>query len=150
MSLASAIISLFQPNWCLEPAPLIETIVTKLSPWMYINLIVEHSQLYLPILNVHFGGPGTAGAAASAAEAQELLTTVLPAAAAAAVTSGGRPASPRRFAAKVRTGARLRSMLGSPCPAWVSMPVQHACVSMPVQHAWVSMPVQHAWVSMPV
>ncbi|KAG1655546.1 hypothetical protein FOA52_001952, partial [Chlamydomonas sp. UWO 241] len=46
MSLISAMVALFVPGWCLEPAPLIDTIVTKASPWLYFNLVASHSQLW--------------------------------------------------------------------------------------------------------
>lgn len=45
LSLLSAIISIFQPNWCTGPPPTINTLLMRISSWSYFNVVLRQSQV---------------------------------------------------------------------------------------------------------
>lgn len=45
MSLINAMVGIFVPTWCTGPPAFIDTLQTKLNPWLYFNCIVRQSQV---------------------------------------------------------------------------------------------------------
>ncbi len=53
MSLISAIINIFLPGWGRPPTGPEAGLLTFAWPWMYINLVLRDSQLYIPVIAPH-------------------------------------------------------------------------------------------------
>eukprot|EP00798_Chlamydomonas_sp_ICE-L_P005984 gene5984-5277_t len=51
MSLVSAIVSIFQPGWGGPPASLVDTLQKKMYPWMYFNIVMRNSEIYIPVMS---------------------------------------------------------------------------------------------------
>jgi hypothetical protein len=61
-SLASALAGVFRPDWGRPPPPLGQGLVLQRTPWMYFNVVLRDSQLFVPALSPHLLPAPLAGA----------------------------------------------------------------------------------------
>jgi hypothetical protein len=62
VSLASALASVFRPDWGCPPPPLGRALMLQRAPWLYFNVVLRDSQLFVPSLSPHLAPAALAGA----------------------------------------------------------------------------------------
>lgn len=75
MSLASAMVSIFQPTWCMTVPTTIDSLPGKIFhdnggwPWLYFNLLITNSEVFVPVMSAKLRESSPAAVAALEAAA---------------------------------------------------------------------------------